>query len=88
MMQILVKTGEGYGLSREDLLNPQKNISFGAKYYAQLMDGYKGDEIRALSAYQMGIPKENLGDYTPSYANTILWAEKTLNTFLVKNGYI
>ena len=87
MMQIMLKTGEGYGLSKDDLLNPQKNIDFGARYYAQLMEGYKGDEIRALSAYQMGIPKENLGNYEPGYAHTILWAENTLEAFMVRNGY-
>ena len=88
MMQILVKTGEGYGLSREKRISAVAFLSLGAMYYAQLIEGYRGDEIRALSAYQMGIPKENQGGYTPSYANTILWAEKTLNNFLVNNGNI
>jgi len=88
MMQIMEKTGVGYGLSKEDLLNPKKNIDFGASYFAGLMDGYKGDRIRALSAYQMGIPKENLGGYEPTYANTIMWAHDNLASYLKRNGFI
>lgn len=88
MMQIMPATGRGYGLSKEDLLNPKKNIDFGAKYYGQMLDGYKGDHIRALSAYQMGIPRENLGGYEPSYANTIMWAHNNINSYLVKKAYV
>ena len=88
MMQIMQATGRGYGLTKEDLLNAKKNIDFGAKYFSQILDAYKGDQIRALSAYQMGIPKENLGDYEPSYANTIMWAHNNILTYLRKNGYI
>lgn len=88
MMQIMQATGRGYGLSKTDLLNPKKNIDFGAKYYAQTLKGYKGDHIRALSAYQMGIANENKGGYEPKYANTIMWAQDNLKCYLQKNGYI
>jgi hypothetical protein len=88
MMQIMEKTGAGYGLTKDDLLNPQKNIDFGARYFAQLLEGYRGDRIRALSAYQMGIPKENLGGYEPTYANTIMWAHDNLHSFLQENGFV
>ncbi|MDX9888519.1 MAG: transglycosylase SLT domain-containing protein [Anaerovoracaceae bacterium] len=88
MMQIMEATGRGYGLSKDDLLDPKKNIDFGAMYYAQMLDGYKGDQIRALSAYQMGIPNENKGGYEPIYANTIMWAHDNLKKFLRENGYV
>lgn len=88
MMQIMGATGRGYGLSKQDLLNAKKNIDFGARYYAQTLKGYSGDHIRALSAYQMGIAKENLGCYEPTYANTIMWARDNLKGYLSKNGYI
>jgi hypothetical protein len=88
MMQIMQATGRGYGLSKDDLLDPKKNIDFGAMYYAQMLDGYKGDQIRALSAYQMGIPNENKGGYEPTYANTIMWAHDNLKGFLRENGYV
>lgn len=87
MMQIMQATGRGYGLSKDDLLNPKKNIDFGAMYYAQTLRGYKGDHIRALSAYQMGIANENKGGYEPIYANTIMWAHNNLKGFLREKGY-
>lgn len=88
MMQIMQATGRGYGLSKADLLDAKKNIDFGAKYYAQTLKGYKGDHIRALSAYQMGIARENKGGYKPTYANTIIWAHNNLSGYLKSNGYI
>lgn len=88
MMQIMQATGRGYGLTKDDLLNPKKNIDFGAMYYAQTLEGYKGDHIRALSAYQMGIAKENQGGYEPVYANTIMWAHNNLLGYLKSNGYM
>lgn len=88
MMQIMGATGRGYGLSKQDLLNPKKNIDFGARYYAQTLKGYSGNHIRALSAYQMGIAKENLGGYKPTYANTIMWARDNIKSYLSKNGFI
>jgi len=87
MMQIMPATGKAYGLSVEDLKNAKKNIDFGARYYGQLMSGYSGDRIRALSAYKMGIASENKGGYDTTYANTIIWAYNNLNAYLTSNGY-
>ncbi len=88
MMQIMQATGRGYGLSKSDLLDAKKNIDFGARYYAQTLKAYKGDHIRALSAYQMGIARENRGGYKPVYANTIMAAHNNINKYLKNNGYV
>lgn len=87
MMQIMGATGRGYGLSKADLLNPKKNIDFGTMYYAQTLKGYKGNHIRALSGYQMGIGRENKGNYKPTYANTVMWARDNLLKYLKDNNY-
>jgi tetratricopeptide (TPR) repeat protein len=39
---------------RNDLLNPEVNVSLGAAYLSRLLRGYGGDYIRAVAAYNAG----------------------------------
>ena len=78
LMQVLPSTASqpGFGvksINSKDLLNPQKNVSFGIKYLKGLEKyyndkGYKNSKALSLIAYNFG----------PGNANKYLKGEKTL----------
>lgn len=59
LMQLMPTTGKyvhkigGYG-GEYDPFNPEQNIDIGTRYYSELLKRYKGDEKKALAAYNMG----------------------------------
>lgn len=59
LMQLMPTTGKYvYGLGGYsggyDPFNPEQNIDIGTRYYSELLKRYKGDEKKALAAYNMG----------------------------------
>lgn len=55
VMQFTKATGRAYGLhSDEDFNNPAKSIDAGARYLADLVKKYNGDELKAALAYNQG----------------------------------
>lgn len=55
VMQFTKATGQAYGLqSDEDFNNPAKSIDAGARYLADLVKKYNGDELKAALAYNQG----------------------------------
>lgn len=46
-------------IEAESLLNPEKNIMIGTKYYAELLKMYDGNMLLALTAYNAGIGNVN-----------------------------
>jgi len=52
LMQLKQAALEQFGV--RDPFDPKENIEGGSKYLKQLMDRYKGDTARALSAYRIG----------------------------------
>ncbi|WPJ67456.1 internal virion protein with endolysin domain protein [Escherichia phage Carena] len=54
-MQFTKATGQAYGLlSDEDFNDPAKSIDAGARYLADLVKKYNGDELKAALAYNQG----------------------------------
>lgn len=55
VMQFTKATGRAYGLQNdEDFNNPAKSIDAGARYLADLVKKYNGDELKAALAYNQG----------------------------------
>ena len=55
MLQMLPKTAELEGLGRgESLMNPATAVELGVKHIARLLGEFKGNEIRAIAAYNAG----------------------------------
>ena len=87
MMQIMPRTGEAQGYSREMLLDPHYNIEFGAMYIRNFMRKYKGDIIKTMSAYNQGSGTVSSGSYSTDYAYRILWHEENIIEWLESRGY-
>ncbi|MCY4724465.1 transglycosylase SLT domain-containing protein [Escherichia coli] len=55
VMQFTKATGQAYGLQNdEDFADPAKSIDAGARYLADLVKKYNGDELKAALAYNQG----------------------------------
>lgn len=60
LMQIMPDTGAWIGeqlgkrITPKELLNPEENIRCGVWYLSTLRDRFRGDEIKALAAYNAG----------------------------------
>lgn len=55
VMQFTKATGQAYGLQNdEDFNDPAKSIDAGARYLADLVKKYDGDELKAALAYNQG----------------------------------
>ena len=55
VMQFTKATGNAYGLvTDEDFFDPAKSIDAGARYLADLVKKYDGDELKAALAYNQG----------------------------------
>ncbi len=87
MMQIMPRTGEAQGYSREMLLDPHYNIEFGAMYIRNFMRRYSGDIIKTMSAYNQGSGTVSSGSYRTDYAYRILWHEENIIEWLRSRGY-
>lgn len=64
VMQILPSTAADYGLTKEDLLDPAKNIDMSARYLRWILDRpyIAGDQKEALRAYNAGVGHVQRGE--------------------------
>ena len=88
MMQFMPRTGERYGLSVEQLLDPKTGIDFGALYLSERIEAFEGSWLRALSAYNQGSTRVNRGNYTYTYANMVMANYERIEEYLVTHGFI
>lgn len=56
LMQLMYSTARilDRSMSRRDLLDPEKNIRVGTKYFEKLMKNFNGNAIKALAGYNAG----------------------------------
>ncbi len=76
LMQLLPATAAKVGVSREELLDPAKNILAGVRLLSVLLRHYRGDVISALTAYnarprELFAPIPQNGE-TPGYVRAVL----------------
>ncbi len=77
LMQLMEETAKEYGVSVNEIFNPDKNLSAGIKHLKKLIDKY-GDIKLALAAYNAG--ETNVDEYggIPPFNETINYVEKVL----------
>lgn len=86
IMQIMPSTAKRYGIDPQRLYDAHVNIEFGAKYIGDKLRYYDNKTV-ALSAYNQGGAAISRGSYSTRYAVRITDAEKSITTYLQKNGY-
>lgn len=92
VMQFTKATGQAYGLQNdEDFNDPSKSIDAGARYLADLVKKYNGDELKAALAYNQGEGRNgkpqleaydsgnfaNIGDEGRNYLRSLLDVAKS-----------
>ena len=92
VMQFTKATGQAYGLQNdEDFNDPAKSIDAGARYLADLVKKYNGDELKAALAYNQGEGRNgkpqleaydsgnfaNIGDEGRNYLRSLLDVAKS-----------
>jgi hypothetical protein len=87
MMQVMPSTGARYGLSKEQLLDAETSINFGAMYLSERIAAYGGDLVKGFSAYNQGSVAVNRGSYSTRYANRVIGTINGINSYLTSNGY-
>lgn len=87
IMQIMPRTGAGYGVQEWQLYDAHMNIKLGAKLISGQLAAYNGDMVKALSAYNQGSGRVNRGSYSTTYATKILNQKETIATYLTSNGF-
>ena len=87
LMQIMPDTGRRQGYSYEDLLDPHKNIQFGAMYIYNISKNYGGDMILTMTAYNQGGGAVASGNYNTAYAERILGHKANIESWLASRGY-
>lgn len=61
LCQIKLTTAKllGFKGTEKDLMNPKANVEYASKYLKKQLNRYKGDYLKAVSAYNMGTYREN-----------------------------
>lgn len=85
VMQIMPNTAKTYGVSYSQLLDAKTNIEFGAMYIGNAIKRYSGNTIKGLSAYNQGGGRVDRGNYSTSYASTVIGIQNKISSF-VKSG--
>jgi len=82
LMQLMPDTARRYGVKPKEIRHPDKNISAGAKYLADLIRMFDGDLQLALAGYNAG---ENVvlryGRKVPPYAETQAYVPRVLRVY-------
>ena len=88
LMQVMLKYAQRKGYTYKDLCDPHINLHYGAGYISDRLEYFGGDEIKALSAYNLGLIPVILTDtYSTAYAQRVLSARQKMYTWLEKNNY-
>lgn len=84
IMQFTKATGNAYGLiTDEDFFNPEKSIHAGARFLSDLVKKFKGDELKAVLAYNQGEGSKSLKAYdNGDYDNIIPEGKKYIKSLL------
>jgi hypothetical protein len=76
LMQVMPETGKELGLTDDNAFDPEANVAAGAKYYAQLLSKYKGNEPMAIAAYYRGPGKVDAQGGVPADQDTMAYLQK------------
>jgi soluble lytic murein transglycosylase-like protein len=69
-MQLMPATARRFGLTPEEVLQPERNLEAGTRYLRWLLDRFSGDVERALAAYNAGEGTVDRYGGVPPYRET------------------
>ena len=78
LMQLMPATAERFGVKREELLDPDRNIEAGSRYLRFLVDRFDGDLPLVLAAYNAGEGAVDRHGGIPPYRETQGYVAKIL----------
>jgi soluble lytic murein transglycosylase-like protein len=70
LMQLMPATARRFGLTPEEVLQPERNLEAGTRYLRWLLDRFSGDVERALAAYNAGEGTVDRYGGVPPYRET------------------
>lgn len=88
-MMVLDTTARGYGVADPSTLkDPALGIYYGVRYFAYLLQLFKGDVVHAIASYNGGVKRAD-GSYTnPAYVSTVVGIWKRLEQAALPVGVI
>jgi hypothetical protein len=79
LMQVMPNTARRYGVSEQELRDPERNIATGARYLTDLLRLFRGDLKLALAGYNAGESAVlRHGNDVPPYAETRAYVPRVL----------
>lgn len=85
LMQLMPSTARGFGV--KNLYDPKQNIMAGTKYFANLLNKYKGNIPLALAAYNAGAGAvKKYGNKIPPYKETQNYVKSIMATYKKARG--
>lgn len=81
LMQLIPTTAERFGVSGNDIFNPQQNVDAGVRYLKTLLDRYNGNLDLALAAYNAGEGAVDRAHGVPSFRETRNYVTKVQNAY-------
>ena len=79
LMQLMPQTAVTLGVG--NVLDPASNLEGGTKYLRQLLDQYKGDVVKALSAYNAGPLRVQQYGGMPPYSETRAYVTRIVDDY-------
>lgn len=80
LCQLMPKTAEGLGFSRDEMYDPEKNLKAGAKYLKAQLDKF-GSVEKALAAYNAGPGAVEQYGGVPPYGETEHYVAKIMSDY-------
>ena len=76
--QLIPGTAQRYGVSPAERWNPLKNLDASANYFADLINRYKGNNVKALAAYNAGEKAVDRYGGVPPYQETQTYVSRVM----------
>ena len=84
LLQVMPQTGARFGFSAADLSDPAKNLQAGTTYLRALLDRYKGDTRKAVTAYNAGEKAVDAADGQAPTRESRLYSEAVMALYEAK----
>lgn len=84
LTQLMPDTARGLGVT--NVFDPAQNLRGGAKYLAQMLKQFDGDQVKAIAAYNAGPGAVSRYGGVPPYRETQNYVDKVLTLYRAKKA--